>query len=58
MNGAKLQYLILKSGCARPDIIPHLDSIGTSRIMLGGWIWGAAFALMGWWTVTRAPAKA
>jgi undecaprenyl-diphosphatase len=90
---------------ARPDIVPHLDSIGnlaypsghasnamaffllaalllatkrprlwrsaavalalligTSRIMLGvhwpsdvfgGWLWGAACALIGWWTVTR-----
>jgi undecaprenyl-diphosphatase len=90
---------------ARPDIVPHLDSIGnlaypsghasnamaffllaalmlatkrpmlwrsiavalalligTSRIMLGvhwpsdvlgGWFWGAAFALMGWWAVMR-----
>jgi undecaprenyl-diphosphatase len=90
---------------ARPDVVPHLDSIGnlaypsghasnamaffllaalllatkrprlwrsaavalalligTSRIMLGvhwpsdvlgGWLWGAAFALIGWWTVMR-----
>jgi undecaprenyl-diphosphatase len=95
---------------ARPDIVPHLDSIGnlaypsghasnamaffllaalmlaikrpllwrsaavalalligTSRIMLGvhwpsdvlgGWLWGAAFALIGWWTVMRVEAKA
>ena len=90
---------------ARPDIVPHLDSIGnlaypsghaanamaffllavlilahkrpafwrsaaialalvigTSRLMLGvhwpsdvigGWLWGVAFALTGWWTVMR-----
>jgi undecaprenyl-diphosphatase len=90
---------------ARPDIVPHLDSIGnlaypsghasnamaffllaalmlatkrpmlwrsiavalalligTSRLalgvhwpsdVLGGWFWGAAFALIGWWTVMR-----
>lgn len=95
-------------GRARPDIVPHLDSIGnlaypsghasnamaffllaalilaikrpawrsaavalalligTSRIMLGvhwpsdvigGWLWGAAFALTGWWMVRRMEPK-
>jgi undecaprenyl-diphosphatase len=102
---------MLKEGFARarPDIVPHLDSIGnlaypsghasnamaffllaalilatkrplfwrsaavalalligTSRIMLGvhwpsdvvgGWIWGAAFVLMGWWMVMRLEAR-
>ena len=90
---------------ARPDIVPHLDSIGnlaypsghaanavaffllaalilaakrpvlwrsvavglalligTSRVLLGvhwpsdvlgGWLWGAAFALIGWWAAMR-----
>jgi undecaprenyl-diphosphatase len=40
--------------------------IGTSRVMLGvhwpsdvigGWMWGAAFALMGWWSVRRVEVK-
>jgi undecaprenyl-diphosphatase len=96
-------------GRARPDIVPHLDSIGNlaypsghasnamaffllaalilaikrplawrsaavalallvgcSRIMLGvhwpsdvigGWLWGTAFALTGWWMVTRVEVK-
>jgi undecaprenyl-diphosphatase len=94
---------------ARPDIVPHLDSIGnlaypsghasnamaffllaalllaTKRPMLwrsaavalalliglsrlalgvhwpsdvlGGWLWGAAFALIGWWVVMRVEPK-
>ena len=96
-------------GRARPDIVPHLDSIGnlaypsghasnamaffllaalilaqkraafwrsaavglaliigTSRLTLGvhwpsdvigGWLWGAAFAFVGWWMVMRVEAK-
>jgi undecaprenyl-diphosphatase len=95
---------------ARPDIVPHLDSIGnlaypsghaanavaffllaalilatkrpvlwrgaavtlalligTSRVLLGvhwpsdvlgGWFWGAAFALVGWWTVMQVEPTA
>ena len=40
--------------------------IGTSRLLLGvhwpsdvigGWLWGTAFALIGWWAVMRMEAK-
>jgi hypothetical protein len=36
--------------------LPRLSSRPSD--VLGGWLWGAVFALIGWWAVMRVEAKA